>query len=397
MMLGRSAAALLLALSVTACAGIIPASPDRASRPVPVEPASPPPTVAAPAPAPAPQPAPAGENALSERVRPGPSVAALNIPANRAEQALGAFRISCPVLLNRADPSGLTAAIDWQEPCEAASRWRDDPAEFFADHFRTVQIGTGEAFATGYYEPEIEASRERDREFRWPIYALPDNRPVVSCGENCGAEPLPLSRASIENGELDGRNLEIAWARDLVDLYFLQVQGSGILRLPDGGTMRIGYAGNNGYPYTSIGRLMRERGLLGSGQTTAEGIASWLRDNPDEGRAIMQANRRYIFFAELSGAGPLGSLGRPVTPRATVAADPAYVPLGAPVFLDLEHDVADGLWIAQDTGSAIRGANRFDTFWGAGDAAYAIASGMASRGQAYILIPNAAAARLRAD
>lgn len=384
----RGVVALLVSLSLTACTGIIPAAPERASEPVRIDP--PPPVEVVP-------PVPAGNNALGLGVRAGPRITSLNIDREQAERALRVFRISCPSVLDRQDATGLTLPEDWREACQAARDWRDDPIEFFTDHFRVVEVGSGEAFATGYYEPEIDGVRETDPDYAWPIYAPPESIPTPDCTADCGDEPQPLSRASIENGELDGRDLEIAWARDLVDLYFLQVQGSGILRLPDGDTMRIGYADNNGYPYASIGRLMRDRGLLGDGQTTAEGIASWLRDNPERGRAIMQENPRYIFFTELTGPAPLGSLGKPVTPRATVAADPAFVPMGAPVFLDLEHDVADGLWVAQDTGGAIRGANRFDTFWGAGEDAYAIASGMASRGQAYVLIPLASASRLRAD
>lgn len=387
----RSAGALLLLSALTACAGIIPPAAERASRPPPETiPPTPETSPAVPAP-------PTAANALGQGVRSGPSVASLDIGRQQAERALTTFRISCPSVLNRDEQTGLTVASDWIAPCEAASSWRGDPEDFFAEYFRTVEVGSGQAFATGYYEPEIAAARDRRDGYPWPIYSPPEETAGLICTADCGTAPQPLSRASIENGELEGLGLEIAWARDLVDLYFLQVQGSGILRLPNGDTMRIGYAGNNGYPYTSIGRLMRDSGLLGDGQTTAEGIATWLRENPEQGRGIMQENRRYIFFTELDGPGPLGSLGRPVTPRGTVAADPDFVPLGAPVFLDLEHDVADGLWIAQDTGSAIRGANRFDTFWGAGDEAYAIASGMASRGQAYILIPAVSAARLRAD
>lgn len=387
----RGAVALLIALALTGCAGIIPASPERAPAPVPETPApsAPPPETA--------PPTPAESSAISQGVRAGPRFSSLDIDNDQAARALRTFLISCPSVLVRADASGLTRPDEWREACQAADGWREDPAEFFSDYFQLVEVGSGEAFATGYYEPQIDGARSRASGYAWPIYGPPGTIPTPECTADCGDNPMPLSRASIENGELAGRGLEIAWARDLVDLYFLQVQGSGILRSPDGETMRIGYAGNNGYPYTSIGRLMRDRGLLGAGQTTAEGIADWLRNNPEQGRAIMRENARYIFFREVAGPGPLGSLGRPVTPRGTVAADPAFVPLGAPVFLDLEHDVADGLWIAQDTGGAIRGANRFDTFWGAGDAAYAIASGMASRGQAYILIPNAAAARLRAD
>ncbi len=124
-----------------------------------------------------------------------------------------------------------------------------------------------------------------------------------------------------------------------------------------------------------------------------KGIVDWIRANPNQGRALMRENLSYIFFKELTGAGPLGALALPVTPRGTVAADPNFVPLGAPVFLDVDRSEADGLWIAQDTGGAIKGANRFDTFWGAGAAAEATAGGMSASGSAMILLPKGAAAR----
>jgi membrane-bound lytic murein transglycosylase A len=125
-----------------------------------------------------------------------------------------------------------------------------------------------------------------------------------------------------------------------------------------------------------------------------QGIVAYLRANPEEGRAIMRENKSYIFFQELTGAGPLGALGRPVTPLVTVAADPRFVPLGAPVFLQLDRPEANGLWIAQDTGGAIKGANRFDTFWGAGAYAATTAGGMSARGRAYVLLPKGSLARL---
>jgi membrane-bound lytic murein transglycosylase A len=205
-----------------------------------------------------------------------------------------------------------------------------------------------------------------------------------------------FDRTEIENGALAGRGLEIAWAADAIDFFFLQIQGSGRLLQPDGSVIRIGYAGQNGHPYTGIGKLMKDRGLLGPGQTTMQGIVAWLRAHPEEGRAIMRENKSYIFFQELTGPGPLGSLGLPVTPRGTVAADPKFVPLGAPVLLSLDRTEASGLWIAQDTGGAIKGANRFDTFWGAGDEAARIAGGMQGKGSAYILLPKGSAARLSA-
>ena len=166
---------------------------------------------------------------------------------------------------------------------------------------------------------------------------------------------------------------------------------------PDGEKIRIGYAGQNGREYIAIGRPMRERGLISEGTDyplSMQGIVAWLRDHPDQAGEIMNLNKSWIFFRELGGDGPLGALEVPVRRESSVAADPRYVPLGAPVWLDMERDEADGLWIAQDTGGAIKGANRFDTFWGAGDDAREIAGGMSTNGQALIFLPKAAALRL---
>lgn len=325
----------------------------------------------------------------------GPAVNELVRSDNAAMRALIAFRLSCRSIPNRPDLSGLTTPSDWAEPCRAAMEGNpSDARAFFTRYFRSVQVGDGAAFATGYYEPTIAAAREESRDYRWPVYRAPADLPSTS-GDDA---QLYLDREAIEEGALVGRGLEIAWARDLVDLFFLQVQGSGLLDFGNGDSARIGYAANNGHPYTSIGAILRDRQLVQPGQLTAEGIANWLRENPEQGRAIMQENRRYIFFRELDTPAPLGSMGYPVTPRATLAADPAYVTPGAPVFLDMEHDIADGLWVVQDTGGAIRGANRFDTYWGSGAEAYRVASGMASRGRAFILIPRVSAERLmRAD
>jgi membrane-bound lytic murein transglycosylase A len=142
---------------------------------------------------------------------------------------------------------------------------------------------------------------------------------------------------------------------------------------------------------------MKDRGLLGTGQTSMQGIVAWLRANPEEGRAIMRENKSYIFFQELTGPGPLGALGLPVTGRATVATDPKFVPLGAPVLLVVDRPEVNGIWVAQDTGGAIKGANRFDTFWGAGEDAARIAGGMQARGKSYILLPKGSLARLAAS
>jgi membrane-bound lytic murein transglycosylase A len=344
------------------------------------------------------------DDAVHAGVTAGPRVEGLDEAV--AQRARAAFLASCPVLLRREDASGLTRPEDWQPACAAAAA-PGPAAKFFQDRFEAVRIGEGKAFVTGYYEPEIEGSRVPIPGYEVPVYAKPDDLvdadpAAVAAGaprrgrlENGVVVPY-YDRAEIEDGALAGRGLEIAWAKDPVALFFLEIQGSGRLRLPDGGVMRIGYAGQNGRDYVGIGRLMRERGLVEPGHTTMQDLVAWLHDHPDEGRALMRENKSYVFFRELTGAGPLGALGVAVTPRGTVAADPKFVPLGAPVLLDLDRTEASGLWVAQDTGGAIRGRNRFDTFWGAGEEAARIAGGMQGSGTALILVPKGTLARLRA-
>jgi membrane-bound lytic murein transglycosylase A len=204
------------------------------------------------------------------------------------------------------------------------------------------------------------------------------------------------SRAEIEDGALAGKGLEIAWAADPVDLFFIEIQGSGELRLPDGSVMRIGYDNQNGRDYVAIGRLLRERGILPPGGADMQAIRDWIRSNPDQGRQLIRENNSYIFFKELTGP-PLGSLGLPLSARGTVAVDPKFVPLGAPVFLMMDRPEADGMWVAQDVGGAIKGPNRFDTFWGDGPEASTIAGGMSASGEALLLLPKGVAARALAQ
>jgi membrane-bound lytic murein transglycosylase A len=342
-------------------------------------------------------------------VRGGPAIASLAISPDNARSALAAFRLSCPALLRRVDTSGLTRGADWAEACAVAVDWPDSDARGFFDRsFDTAIVGDGAAFATGYYEPEILAAPVRGPGFTVPIYRRPADLVEADLGQFSDTwkgkrirgrvtdgklVPYP-DRAAIEAGALAGRGLEIAWAADNVEFFFLQVQGSGRLRMPDGTILRIGYDGQNGRDYTGIGALMRNRGLLGPAQTSMQGIMAWLRSHPDEAPEILNTNKSFVFFREVWGAGPPGALGVAVGGRTTVAADPAFVPLGAPVFLTLDRPEATGLWVAQDTGGAIKGANRFDTFWGAGDEARRIAGGMSGRGQALLFLPKGSVARL---
>jgi membrane-bound lytic murein transglycosylase A len=344
-------------------------------------------------------------------------VESLGLAQADASAALASFAESCPRLLRRTDASGLTTGDDWQPACSAASGWpRGDAAGFFARQFETAVLGDGASFVTGYYEPEIAGSRRKRPGYDVPVYAMPQDLvrawPAETPPEQrTGRAPLGrydaqgrfvpyYDRTQIEDGALAGRGLELAWVADPVEFFFLQVQGSGRLRGPDGEIMRIGYAGQNGRDYVGIGSVMRQQGLLGSGPgqyaSSMQGIMQYLREHPAEGRALMRQNLSWVFFREITGDGPLGALEVPVRRESSVAADPAYTPLGAPVFLTTDRREVNGLWIAQDTGGAIKGPNRFDSFWGAGDDARTIAGGMTARGQALLLLPKGTLARLGA-
>jgi membrane-bound lytic murein transglycosylase A len=319
-----------------------------------------------------------------------------------AQRALTAFRTSCPALVRRQDQSGLAQGADWAPLCtEAATLGPEQAAAFFRDRFDWVRVGNGKAFATGYYEPEIQGSRVPQPGYA-PIYMVPPDlvrctRPDGTTGrgrvDQTGTCTAYFSRAQIEDGALAKRNLEIAWAADPVDLFFVEIQGSGRITFPDGTSMRIAYADQNGLPYTAIGKLLRDRGILPSGGTSMQAIKDWIRANPEQGRELMRENASYIFFKPLNGVGPVGALNVPVTAHGTVAADPKFVPLGAPVYLAVDRPEAYGLWVAQDTGGAIKGPNRFDTFWGSGAEATQTAGGMATNGVAYVLLPKGVAAR----
>jgi len=403
----------MLAALLSGCGPLIPpgSAPPRHRRPPAHRPA--PRAATRPRPTPVVPPAVSG-NAVSIGVTRGPQVAELGIGTADAARALRSFRESCPKLLIRNDVSGLTRGADWQAACAASARWPDDDApRFFATYFETARVGEGTSFATGYYEPEIAGVRTRQPGFDVPVYALPPDLVRAKPGD---ATPLPngrmplgrydenghfiayWDRAAIENGALAGQGLEIAWAADPVEFYFLQVQGSGRLRAPDGTIMRLAYAGQNGFSYSNIGAVMKQQGLIGSGpgqySGSMQGVMRYLREHPDDGAALMRKNPSWIFFRELIGDGPIGAMGVPVRRHGSVAADPQFVPLGAPVWLDTDRAEANGLWIAQDTGGAIKGPNRFDTFWGAGADARQIAGGMSGHGHALLLLPKGTLARL---
>lgn len=347
--------------------------------------------------------------AIAAGVTPGPALATLLGDApTRLSRALVAFRLSCPLVTTRPEPSGLTQPDDWKTACAAAANWPDsDAGGFFTRYFEADQVGDGKAFVTGYFEPQIAGCLKPRRGCETPIYARPEDLVTVDLGrfsqalkgktvrgkvgENGRLERYE-NRAQITNGALKGRAKVIGYAADPVALFFVEIQGSGQVVLPDKQVLAIGYAAQNGWDYTGIGKIMKERGLVPKG--TMQELVAWLHTHPEKGRAIMDENQSYIFFHKLTGPGPLGMLGVPITTETTVAVDPNYVPYGAPVLLSLDRAEPNGIWVAQDRGGAIKGSNRFDSFWGPGVRAAAIAGGMASHGSAFVLLPKGSYDRL---
>lgn len=287
--------------------------------------------------------------------------------------ALQSFLATCDQLT---DP-------DWQPICRVAATATTSQAaarNFFELFFRPVQVGTGPALFTGYYEPELNGSPVRNGKFAYPIYRRP---PELQDGTQY------FSRSQIEGGALRGRGLELAWLDDPVEVYFLQVQGSGRIRMPGGQVIRVGYAGANGFDYRSVGKEMIRRGTLTEATASAQGIKDVIRATGND--SILDHNPSYVFFRKLdipADQGPLGAMGRSITPLRSVAVDPNYTPLGAPVWVEKDgaHPLRQ-LMVAQDTGGAIKGAQRADIYFGTGDAAGDQAGTVKDGGRLIALLP----------
>ncbi len=289
----------------------------------------------------------------------------------------------------------------------------DDAAAraFFERAFDAYAIVAPDGLAvgqvTGYYEPVIEGSRERSARFPRPVFGLPQDLVVVDL-----AGQYPELRGMRLRGRLNGRRLEpyytrgeidaqgaafgapvIAWIADPVELFFLQVQGSGQIRLDTGERLRVGFAEQNGHPYRSLGRTLVERGEMTLDQASMQSIKAWAAANPGRYQEALNQNPSYVFFRELPPAGgPSGALGVPLEAGYSIAVDPRYVPLGAPVFLATTYPLStqplERLVAAQDTGGAIRGAVRADFFWGTGAEAGALAGRMRQAGRMWLLWPR---------
>ena len=450
-------AAPVLALAVLAAAGLAPAragsndlllllprpAPEVPAMPAPEEPA---PEAAAPEAAPTPPAVAAPPADLAPGAFEPPPAHASGFPfvfpetwseaarfeslpgwaEDRQELTLAAFRRSCrPVLASRAPPR---ASPDvWRalrDICPRALALPDsvDAAAaraFFEAEFRPLRIARfGErteedGFLTGYYEPEVLASREKTEAFSAPFLTRPDDLSSArgrtagfdarsGAGRWVGGRFLPyFDRAEIEQGALDGRGLEIAWARDQTDVMFTQIQGSARLRFPDGGTLRIGYAAHNGHRYVPVGRVMIERGLATSEQMSMDFIRTWMAENPEAARDVRWQNRSYVFFqvkGELSAEeGPVGAQGVPVTDWRTIAVDRNVHAYGTPVFINAMLPTGQAetgepfrrLMVMQDTGSAIVGPARGDLYLGTGPEAGSTAGRIRHRADWYVLLPKA--------
>ena len=315
-------------------------------------------------------------------------------------------------------PAALVAA------CAAATQLatpvsRAAAKAFFEAHFtpNAVVHDGAQGLLTGYYEPLVEGSRTPQGVFQTPVYKRPPElvnlvdetqRGSVGMGltharkTEKGTEPFP-TRAQIEQGALKNRNLELLYLADPVEVFFLQLQGSGRVKLSDGSIVRIQYDGKNGHPYTSIGRYLIEKGLLAADKVSMGALKRWLKADPERGKLVLWQNASYVFFRELKGpeaAGPMGALGARLTPGRSLAVDASHYALGSPIYVSGEgmtHVSKAGtfhrLMIAQDVGSAIKGPERGDIYFGSGDAAGRLAGVTKHPGRFIVLLANEAPAR----
>jgi len=333
---------------------------------------------------------------------------------DKPSEALAALRVSCHVIGDKAADAllGIAGKAEaWQAACGAAEQVPagDDAAAraYFETWFRPYEAAGNDGsdgLFTGYYAPELNGTLQRAGNFQTPLYQRPADMISVDLGafksdlkgqhivgKVSGTQLTPYdARAEITQGSLAGRAEPLVWIDDPVGAFFLQVQGSGRVKLPDGSIMPVGYDGANGRAYVAIGRVMAERGDIEK-PVTMPAIRAWLKAHPERAAEVMNADTSYVFFRRLPNNDIIGAEGVALTPERSMAVDPAFVPLGVPLWIettDGQGEKLRRLMIAQDTGGAIKGPVRGDFFWGAGDAAGTQAGAMQSRGRYYLLLPK---------
>lgn len=343
--------------------------------------------------------------------------------------ALSTWALSCREIIDHGRSFSRKASYagrrqDWLDPCTAAlklagSADRQAARTFFERNFTPVLVSDPNnpiGLFTGYFEPEVAGSRTQSADYTVPVYARPKDLVAFNAAQRkktglkygrivAGKPRAYLSRQKIESGALAGKGLEIAWLKSPVDAFFMHVQGSGRVRLPDGKSLRLGFAGKSGLPYTSIGAVLIKRGEVTREQMSMQAIRRWMADNPDGARRLMWHNKSFIFFRELKldspALGPLGAQQVQLTPQRSLAVDRRFWALGTPMWLETSLPQADNttvkfhrLMVAQDTGSAIRNRIRGDIFFGAGDQAAQRAGHMKHPGRLIALMPRAVVRRL---
>ena len=323
-------------------------------------------------------------------------------------QALPAFAKSCDRIKTQpasapldpaAKDANFGAVRDWRPLCQqAVALSPGDPAvarQFFESNFVPVLVaskGTSKGLFTGYWEVEFDGSRTRGGPYQFPVYRAPSD--LVA------GRPY-LDRAAIEDGALAGKGLEVMWLKSADDVFVLQMQGSGRIRLPDGSLERLVYQANNNRPFVDIYQMMLDRGLIPKAQFSESTVRGWMRDNPDQAKELRRKDPLYVFFQELKGDGPVGYQGAVLTAERSLAVDHRYIPLGAPLWLDA-HDkyrpvAVQRLVVAQDTGDGIVGPLRGDFYWGSGREAQARGSDFYADGQYWVLLPRTVASRMVAS
>jgi membrane-bound lytic murein transglycosylase A len=320
---------------------------------------------------------------------------------DRHDEAWRAFLGSCGALKRQATWRGVCTAAESANPSAAKA--------FFERHLAPWRMtGSSSSMVTGYYEPLLTGSRSRRGPNQHPVFAAPPDLLTIDLGDLRpdlkgqrlrgrleGNRVVPYyDRAAIEAGKAAVTGREILYVDDAVELFFLQIQGSGRVRLDTGETVRLNYADQNGHPFRGVGRILVERGELRLEQASMQGIKAWAQANPAKLPELLNNNPSYVFFREIrldGDAGPPGALGVPLVAGRSIAADPAFVPLGAPVWLVTTYPNSarplERLVMAQDTGGAIRGPQRADFFWGFGDEAGREAGRMRQSGELWLLWP----------
>jgi len=306
-------------------------------------------------------------------------------------------------------------AADWEYACAGIENVMDgeDLRDLLENAFTAYQIegldGNPSGKFTGYYEAEMKGAMFYSPYFPYPVYGKPIDlvsrkvpvetkdpkkpyvmRQVTGRLKSGKIEPYP-TRAEIEKGGIENLAPILFWVDDAVDLHIAHIQGSSQIILPDGKRVRIGYAGNNGHKFKGLGRILLDAKLIDPNKASMPEVRDWLHFYPRQAERLMWENPRYIFFRMIDGEGPIGAMGVPLTPRRSLAVDTRVIPMGAPVWLstiDPDGIAIDQLMVAQDIGSAIKGAVRGDFFWGSGDIAFSKAGRMNSPGQYFVMIPT---------